>query len=93
VSDAPPSPQALRIARFFLDNPNSIDTPRGIAAWTNIPLGEVRRILEDFARKGYLQAYRTPSTVGYALGDGKALAKASGARPGGGAGRPSKRRP
>jgi hypothetical protein len=80
VSDAPPSPQAVKIARFFMDNPNSIDTPRGISAWTNIPLGEVRRILEDFARRGFLKAYRTSSTVGYALGEKKALARAFGVR-------------
>ena len=71
----PPSPNALKITCFFLDNPNSIDTPRGVSAWTNITLGETRKILEELARRGILSAYRTSSTVGYSLTQNKKILK------------------
>ncbi len=70
-----PSPNALKITRFFLDNPNSIDTPRGVSAWTNISLGETRKILEELAKRGVLSAYRTSSTVGYSLTGNKKILK------------------
>jgi len=61
----------LKIIRFFLDNPNSIDTPRGISAWTNISLPETRKILEELVKIGTLKAFRTSSTVGYSLTESK----------------------
>ncbi len=54
-----------KILSFFAENQGSIDTPRGVAAWVNEPLGEVRRALEDLTRGGYLKAHRTSSTVAY----------------------------
>ncbi len=69
------SPAAVTILRFFLDNPHSIDTPRGVSAWTNIPLAETRRILEDLSKKEILAAYRTSSTVGYSLTENQKLLK------------------
>ena len=65
----------LKIIRFFLDNPQSIDTPRGVSAWTNLSLSESRRILEELAREGLLKAYRTSSTVGYSLCENKSVLK------------------
>lgn len=73
---AHPSPNAVKVLRFFVDNPNSIDTPRGVSAWTNLSLSETRKILEELARKGLLSAYRTPSTVGYSLTGNKKTLKA-----------------
>ena len=65
------TPARLKIARFFLDNPTSIDTPRGISAWTNVAITDARAILEDMARSGILKAYRTSSTVGYSLSESR----------------------
>jgi len=70
------NPVRLKVLRFFLDNPNSIDTPRGIAAWTNIGLNEIRDALEELAKKGLLRAYRTSSTVGYSLTENKQTLRA-----------------
>lgn len=70
------SPERLKVIRFFIDNPNSIDTPRGISAWTNLSLPETRRILEELAKNGLLRAYRTSSTVGYSLTENKKALRA-----------------
>ena len=64
-----------KVILFFLDNPNSIDTPRGVATWTSLSLSDTRLILEDLAESGYLKAYRTTSTVGYSLTTNKKALK------------------
>lgn len=69
------SPQHRKIILFFLDNPNSIDTPRGVAAWTNVSLADTRRILEELTKKGLLRAYRTSSTIAYSLAEKKKAMK------------------
>lgn len=73
ASDSLPTGDQAKVIRFFLDNPNSIDTPRGVSAWTNLSLPECRRILEELAKKGILLAYRTSSTVGYSLTENKKI--------------------
>ena len=50
---------------FFAENQGSIDTPRGVAAWTNESLQNVRIALEDLVKIDYLKAHRTSSTIGY----------------------------
>ncbi len=70
------SAERLKVIRFFVDNPNSIDTPRGVSAWTNLSLPKTRRILEELAKKGLLRAYRTSSTVGYSLTENKKALRA-----------------
>ena len=69
------TPKEIVVLRFFLDNPHSIDTPRGVSAWTNVPLAEARRVLEELAKRGFLAAYRTSSTVGYSLTENKKTLK------------------
>ena len=69
------TPKETVVLRFFLDNPHSIDTPRGVSAWTNVPLAEARRVLEELAKRGFLAAYRTSSTVGYSLTENKKTLK------------------
>ena len=54
-----------KIVQFFLENQGSIDTPRGIATWTNENLQNVRIALEDLVKNGILKAHRTSSTIGY----------------------------
>ena len=54
-----------KIIRFFTENQGSIDTPRGVSAWVNESLRDVRVALEDLVKAGYLKAHRTSSTVGY----------------------------
>jgi len=65
----------IKVIRFFLDNPNSVDTPRGVSAWTNLSLNDSRNILEELSKRGILKAYRTSSTVGYSLTENKKVLK------------------
>jgi len=65
----------IKVVQFFMDNPNSVDTPRGVSAWTNLSLNDSRDILEELAKKGILRAYRTSSTVGYSLTENKKVLK------------------
>ena len=69
-------PEEVKIIRFFVDNPSSIDTARGISAWTNLDRNETQKILEDFSKKGILIAFRTSSTIGYSLSENKKTLKA-----------------
>ncbi len=53
------------IILFFIENEGSIDTPRGLSAWTNENVKKVTAALEELAAAGFLKAHRTSSTVGY----------------------------
>ena len=50
---------------FFVENEGSVDTPRGLSAWTNENIKKVTTALEELAAAGFLKAHRTSSTVGY----------------------------
>ena len=54
-----------KILLFFVENQGSIDTPRGLAVWTNENIKKVTQALEDLVTEGLLKAHRTSSTVGY----------------------------
>ena len=54
-----------KLMSFFIENQGSIDTPRGLAAWTNENIKKVRAALEELTAAGFLKAHRTSSTVGY----------------------------
>ena len=66
-------PTHVKILRFFITNPSSIDTPRGIATWTSENIEEVRKALEELTRSNLLKAHRTPSTIAYSFTEDKAL--------------------
>ena len=54
-----------RIIIFFHENRTSIDTPRGIAAWTGYSREEAKSALSELKRAGILNSISTPSTSGY----------------------------
>ncbi len=54
-----------KVMLFFIENEGSIDTPRGLSAWTNENIKKVTTALEELAAVGFLKAHRTSSTVGY----------------------------
>ena len=65
-----------KILSFFMENEGSIDTPRGISAWVNENIKQVRVTLEELVQAGYIKAHRTSSTIGYSsCFTQKALAK------------------
>ncbi len=61
---------------FFVENQGSVDTPRGLSAWTNENIKKVTRALEDLTVAGFLKAHRTSSTVGYSCALSKKELKA-----------------
>ena len=67
-----------KLILFFVENEGSVDTPRGLSAWTNENVKKVTAALEELAAAGFLKAHRTSSTVGYSCAlnrkDLKALA-------------------
>ena len=54
-----------KLIAFFAENEGSVDTPRGLATWTNENIKKVTTALEELAAAGFLKAHRTSSTVGY----------------------------
>jgi len=55
------------ILKFFYENPNSIDTPRGVATWTSQDIKKVRAALERLQELGLLTDHKVSSTTGYSL--------------------------
>ena len=54
-----------KLMLFFVENEGSVDTPRGLSAWTNENTKKVTIALEELVAAGFLKAHRTSSTVGY----------------------------
>jgi len=64
-----------QIIVFFQENPNSIDTPRGIAAWVGCSRDEAKKALEELAEAGILNSISTSSTSGYSFTNDKDVVK------------------
>ncbi len=56
----------LKIISFFHENPSTVDTSRGIAAWLNHDRKEIKRALDFLVSQNILSAHRTASTAAYA---------------------------
>ncbi len=54
-----------KILEFFSENPNALDTPRGIATWINQEVKHVAPALDKLEKLGYLIEHRVSSTIGY----------------------------
>ncbi|MFH1753433.1 MAG: hypothetical protein ABH875_04550 [Candidatus Omnitrophota bacterium] len=55
----------IKILRFFHENPNSIDTARGVATWTNVDIKNARSALKRLTTHGLLIAHKVSSTTAY----------------------------
>lgn len=65
----------LLILKFFHENQQSVDTPRGVATWTGIDIKEVRKALDELAGCKVLIAIEVPSTTGYSYTHDASLIK------------------
>lgn len=54
-----------KIVTFFHENPSSVDTPRGIAAWIGYKKETVKKALDELVKSGILTAHCVSSTTGY----------------------------
>ena len=55
------------IVLFFLENPSSLDTPRGVSTWVKQDRARVEKVLNELTKSGILVAHRATSTTGYSL--------------------------
>lgn len=63
-----------KVIRFFLENPSSIDTPRGIATWINEKRGETEAALRELAKAGVLITHGAGSASAYGYTNDRRLA-------------------
>ena len=66
-------PLNLKIISFFYENPQTLDTSRGLAAWLNHEPGEVKKALDFLVDRKILVAHRTRSTIAYAYTQNKGI--------------------
>jgi hypothetical protein len=57
----------FKIVGFFYENPASIDTPRGVAAWTGETRNDAKKALTELARLKILTAHGVSSTTAYSF--------------------------
>ncbi|MDD5449269.1 MAG: hypothetical protein PHO42_01545 [Candidatus Omnitrophica bacterium] len=60
-------PIYFKIIAFFHENPASIDTPRGVAAWTGENRQDVKKALLKLAELKVLTAHKVSSTTAYSF--------------------------
>lgn len=65
-----------KIIGFFHENPTSVDTPRGVAAWTGYSREAAKKALEELAKIGILNSHSVPSTTGYSYTHDEKIIKA-----------------
>lgn len=65
IDDALESELNIKIIKFFHENQNALDTPRGIATWIREDRAKVKKALEGLVELGILIAHRATSTTGY----------------------------
>jgi len=69
------SPIHIQIIEFFDQNPASIDTPRGVAAWINSDRETVKKALTELVELNILIEYRATATTGYGYTSNQAILK------------------
>lgn len=57
----------IKIIRFFSENPASIDSARGIAAWIGESIENVKDCLEGLEKDKIVNAIKTNFVTGYSL--------------------------
>lgn len=65
LSKALKVPIYFKIIRFFHENPTSIDTPRGVAAWTGESRQDAKKALLKLAELKIITPHKVSSTTAY----------------------------
>ncbi|MCM8778772.1 MAG: hypothetical protein NC898_05880 [Candidatus Omnitrophica bacterium] len=66
IAKALKSPIKKKIILFFRENPQAVDSVRGISTWLNLKSGIARKYLEELVKDNILIAHRGATTTGYA---------------------------
>lgn len=64
-----------KILLFFNENPNCIDTAKGISLWIGGDMGVIQKALNHLVKEGVITSHETASTVAYAYTNNKNIVK------------------
>lgn len=66
---------ARKILFFFNENPNCIDTAKGISLWTGGDANNIQKALNQLVKEGIITSHQTASTTAYAYTNNKQTVK------------------
>jgi len=66
---------AKKILLFFNENPNCIDTAKGISLWIGIDIDVAQKALAQLVREGVITSHQAASTAAYAYTNDKEIVK------------------
>ncbi|MCX5693383.1 MAG: hypothetical protein NTX47_06905 [Candidatus Omnitrophica bacterium] len=66
---------ARKILLFFNENPNCIDTVKGISLWINGDINAIQKALNQLVKEGVITSHQTASTTAYAYTNNKEIVK------------------
>ncbi|MDO8603032.1 MAG: hypothetical protein Q7O04_04190 [Candidatus Omnitrophota bacterium] len=64
-----------KILLFFNENPNCIDTAKGISLWIGGDINNTQKVLNQLVKEGIIVCHRTASTNAYAYTNNKEIIK------------------
>ena len=64
-----------KILLFFNENPNCIDTVKGISLWINGDINAIQKALNQLVKEGVITSHQTASTTAYAYTNNKEIVK------------------
>ena len=68
-------PLHCEVIAFFHENQQTLDTPRGIAAWLDYDRQEIKQALDCLVKLNILTTHRTGATTAYAYTQDKQIVK------------------
>ena len=66
---------ARKILLFFNENPNCIDTAKGISLWIGGDINIIQKALNQLVKEGIITSHTTASTAAYAYTNDKEVVK------------------
>jgi predicted transcriptional regulator len=64
-----------KILFFFNENPNCIDTVKGISLWIGGDENSIQKALNQLVKEGVITSHKTSSTTAYAYTNNKEIVK------------------
>jgi len=64
-----------KILLFFHENPNCIDTAKGISLWIGWDINIIQKALDQLVREGIITSHQAASTAAYAYTNNKEIVK------------------
>ena len=66
---------ARKILLFFNENPNCIDTAKGISLWIGLDINIIQKALGQLVKESIITSHQTASTIAYAYTNNKEVVK------------------